>query len=386
MRHASLFSGIGGFDLAASWMGWKNVFQVEKDDWCRDILKNHFPQTKQYEDIKDFNGENYYGAIDIISGGFPCQPFSVAGKQKGKTDDRYLWPEMLRVIRQIQPTWIVGENVPGIVSMALDTVLFDLESEGYACQTYIIPACAVNAIHRRDRVWILAYSEGLRYGRGGEGNYCKPERQGTIYSNKQNDRDKIRSKTSASDPPSSNSQHDGSPNGLETRERTLGSGEERGVFESERENPLPKHSQHNGCTTPEIPKSIGKTIQEPQRGERKSFDLERASSVSTTESNVPYSDLRRNRRHERESSEEGPVERSGSPYYGGGYKKLRFPISQPTICRGDDGVSYRLDNENFLTAKQRKNSLHSLGNAVVPQVVYEIFRIIERIEEKKSNV
>lgn len=158
LSHGSLFSGIGGFDLAAQWMGWNNIFQVEKDDWCRKVLAKNFPKTERFADIKDFTGYEYTNRIDVISGGFPCQPFSVAGKRKGKDDDRYLWAEMLRVIATIKPTYVVGENVTGIIGMALDTVLSDLEAENYTTETFIIPACGKNAWHKRDRVWIIAYS------------------------------------------------------------------------------------------------------------------------------------------------------------------------------------------------------------------------------------
>jgi len=158
LSHGSLFSGIGGFDLAAQWMGWNNIFQVEKDDWCRKVLAKNFPKTERFEDIKDFTGYEYTNRIDILTGGFPCQPFSVAGKRKGKDDDRYLWEEMLRVIATIKPTYVVGENVTGIIQLALDTVLVDLEKIGYTTETFIIPACAIGAAHRRDRVWIIAYN------------------------------------------------------------------------------------------------------------------------------------------------------------------------------------------------------------------------------------
>lgn len=162
IRHGSLFSGIGGFDLAAEWVGWENVFQVEKDEWCRKVLAKNFPASKRYSDIKDFNGKKYTGAVDVISGGFPCQPFSVAGQRKGKSDDRYLWEEMLRVVGEIKPSYVVGENVTGIIGMALDTVLSDLEAQGYTTETFIIPACGKNAWHRRDRVWIVAYANSIR--------------------------------------------------------------------------------------------------------------------------------------------------------------------------------------------------------------------------------
>jgi DNA (cytosine-5)-methyltransferase 1 len=161
LTHGSLFSGIGGFDLAAMWMNWTNVFQVEKDEWCRKILAKNFSQSKQFADIKDFNGNEYKGTIDVISGGFPCQPFSVAGQRKGKDDDRYLWEEMLRVVAEIKPTYVVGENVTGIIGLALDTVLSDLETQGYTTETFIIPACSKNAWHRRDRVWIVAYANSI---------------------------------------------------------------------------------------------------------------------------------------------------------------------------------------------------------------------------------
>jgi len=162
IRHGSLFSGIGGFDLAAQWTGWENVFQVEIDDYCTKVLERNFPNAKRYRDIRDFDGTQYRGTIDVVSGGFPCQPFSVAGKRKGKEDDRYLWPEMLRVISEARPAWIVGENVAGIVKMALDNVLDDLEALNYETQTFLIPAAGIGANHRRDRIWIVANARSKR--------------------------------------------------------------------------------------------------------------------------------------------------------------------------------------------------------------------------------
>ena len=161
MRHGSLFAGIDGFGLASEWMGWENVFQVEWDKFCTKKLEKNFPQTKRYGDIREFDGTKYRGLIDILTGGFPCQPFSVAGKQKGKGDDRHLWPEMLRVIREVRPPWIVGENVPGIIRMELENICLALEGEGYEVQPFIIPSASIGAWDKRERVWIIAYDHSF---------------------------------------------------------------------------------------------------------------------------------------------------------------------------------------------------------------------------------
>jgi len=223
MNHLDLFSGIGGFSLAASWVWGKEhniVSFVEIDPFCQKVLKKHWPETPiisdirnvTYERIMEYTNSNgfseYTGrkkekskwgskttimsassqkgvgkkqtnpnpTINLLTGGFPCQPFSCAGKQGGERDDRYLWPEMLRVIQEIRPTWIIGENVAGIINLALDQVLTDLENEGYTCQPFIIPACGKDAPHRRDRVWIVANSQVGRL--EGGGNLKQGHRQG----------------------------------------------------------------------------------------------------------------------------------------------------------------------------------------------------------------
>lgn len=162
MTHGSLFSGIGGFDLAAEWAGWKNLFNCEIDPFCQRILKYHFPNAEQYSDIKQTDFTIWRGRVDVLSGGFPCQPFSTAGKRKGTEDSRYLWPEMLRAIREISPRWIVGENVLGIVSwsggLVFEQVCADLEAEGYEVQPYVLPAAGVGAPHQRQRVWFVAHA------------------------------------------------------------------------------------------------------------------------------------------------------------------------------------------------------------------------------------
>jgi len=162
MRHGSLFSGIGGFDLAAQWMGWTNVFHTEWNEFGQKVLKYHFPNSISYHDIIKTDYTIHNGDIDIITGGFPCQPFSNAGKRKGTDDERYLWHEMLRAIQHIRPTYVVAENVRGLLTidggLVFEQVCADLETEGYEVQPVLLPAAGVNAPHRRDRIFIVGYA------------------------------------------------------------------------------------------------------------------------------------------------------------------------------------------------------------------------------------
>ena len=161
MRVLSLFSGIGGIDLGLTRAGMTIVGQVEIDDYCRQVLAKHWPNVKRLGDIKQVRGDEF-GPVDLLAGGPPCQPFSVAGKRGGTADDRHLWPEMLRLVCACRPAWVLVENVAGLVGMVLDVILADLEAEGYRGQAFVVPACAVGAPHRRDRVWIVAHSDGQR--------------------------------------------------------------------------------------------------------------------------------------------------------------------------------------------------------------------------------
>lgn len=163
----SLFSGIGGFDLGLYWAGgFETIWMVEIDEFCQKVLRKHaptyWPNAKFYKDIKNVSKENLISP-DVIVGGFPCQPFSQAGKQRGKADDRYLWPEMLRIIRELSPRWIIGENVAGFINMELENAFTDLEAEGYQVEAFVLPANAVELPHRRDRIWIMAYSDKGRW-------------------------------------------------------------------------------------------------------------------------------------------------------------------------------------------------------------------------------
>jgi len=159
LTFGSLFAGIGGFDLGFERAGMKCAWQVEIDDFCQKVLEKHWPGVDRHGDIREC-GRHNLEPVDVIAGGFPCQPHSVAGKRRGKADDRNLWPEYLRLVREIRPRWVVGENVPGLISTMLDEVLSDLEGEAYTVGTLVVPAVAFDAPHRRDRVFVVAYSEG----------------------------------------------------------------------------------------------------------------------------------------------------------------------------------------------------------------------------------
>ena len=193
-----LFSGIGGFSLGLENAGFSTIAFCEIEPFCQKVLSKHWPKIPVAGDIRKLSYKNgklynagrviYEGKIDLICGGFPCQPFSVAGKQKGKDDNRHLWPEMLRVIKEAKPSWVIGENVPGIINLALDQVYIDLEGEDYEVETLIIPACAVGAPHRRDRVWIIAYNYCFRRSAG---RNHKQKRQ--VLHNQNGDANKIES-------------------------------------------------------------------------------------------------------------------------------------------------------------------------------------------------
>jgi len=156
MRLLDLFSGIGGFSYAAETLigGYETVAFCEMDEFCQKVLKKHWPQVPIFDDVRTLDASRL-GRIDIVTGGYPCQPFSQAGRRQGEQDERHLWPEMLRIIKSCQPRYVLAENVAGHVTMGLDQVLTDLEDQGYTTRPIIVPACAKNAPHRRDRVWII---------------------------------------------------------------------------------------------------------------------------------------------------------------------------------------------------------------------------------------
>lgn len=186
--HLDLFSGIGGFALAAGWAGFETVGFCDNEPYAQAVLKKHWPNLPIHNDIKSLDGTAYRG-VALLTGGFPCQPFSNAGKRRGKDDDRYLWPQMLRIIQEAKPAWVVGENVVGIIGLALDQVCSDLDAEGYEVEPIIIPACGVDAPHRRNRVWVVA-------GGGGGDVANSKSQQSSSNDNRQEQREASRPKQS----------------------------------------------------------------------------------------------------------------------------------------------------------------------------------------------
>jgi DNA (cytosine-5)-methyltransferase 1 len=315
MIHFSLFSGIGGFEIASEWAGWKNYLSCDINEFGNKILNYYWPEAYHHKDIHTLNHQvindeltkryrTDWRADDIIlTGGFPCQPYSSAGKRLGKEDDRHLWPEMLRVIREVKPTWVVGENVLGLVNwndgLVFNEVQADLEAEGYEVQAFVLPAASVNAPHRRDRVWFIAYSSRFRWRRRNEQSESDSNKERKMDQNIQQHRNGIWSETQRCSETSSNTDSDG----------------------------MQRHTANSRA---------GK-----ENGQRR----------QSIEKTWNYEFIR---------------------------AWQNFPTQSP-ICGGDDGLSIELDRITF--SKWRKESIKAYGNAIVPQVAYQIFKAIKEYKE-----
>ena len=370
----SLFTGIGGFDLANEWMGWQNVFQCENDIPARKVLMKNFGSIPEgtipfaytgikhrpvlYSDIKNFNGKQWYGKVDIISGGFPCQPFSVAGKRKGKADDRWLWHEMRRVISEARPPWVVAENVTGIIKMDLDEVLSDLENIGYSTEAIIIPAAGVNAPHKRDRVWIIAYSHAEAQSRRAEhdsegfGIFTDTagighEGQGEVYGQMHSEQDR---QEQAGTVESSSAWNASNPSFI--------AGDERGVGRTEAAR---NQSLQIGGSGSDNISTHSHEIGSLSQGRIGELGGQRPG-IEDSQANASHSGYRTKnlKVQPRWDAFTGEVART----YRNDFEN--FP-TQPPVCRRDDGLSNRI------------HRLRQLGNAIVPQVAYEIFKCIDQV-------
>jgi DNA (cytosine-5)-methyltransferase 1 len=358
MTHGSLFSGIGGFDLAAEWMGWENKFHCEWNEFGQRVLHHYWPNAELFTDITKSDFTKYANTIDVLTGGFPCQPYSSAGKRLGKEDERHLWPEMCRAIREIAPRYVVGENVRGLTNwnggLVFDEVCADLENIGYQVAPFIIPASAVNAPHQRERIWFVAYANY-----SGTDNGMRDKR---AWKKKDNQRER-----------QSFIEH--RANGIDGNATDSDS---NGFNQCDCE-----HEKHSGETGFDAFNDVNKNDER--------WDV--ANSSSPQSQSVSESKPKWNRQNgktriiantdeerlqcARESTELGGIRLSqcDTQNYKSNWKN--FPTQSP-VCSGDDGLPTELDGITF--SKWRNESIKAYGNAIVPQVVYQIFKSIEAYE------
>jgi DNA (cytosine-5)-methyltransferase 1 len=329
--HLDLFSGIGGFALAAGWAGFETVGFCDNEPYAQAVLKKHWPNVPIHEDIKMLDGTAYRG-VTLLSGGFPCQPFSNAGKRRGKDDDRYLWPQMLRVIQEARPAWIVGENVVGIIGLALDQVCSDLEACGYEVEPIIIPACGVDAPHRRDRIWIVGNSKF-------NGHFAGESGGGLLHKSKKQTRE------------------------IEERQSSGASGSSENVADSKCDAEGGTHgSKEWGCVRGRQDEDIS------QRNKMGCNSSDSRENVADTESSQSRQQAKRQGREDirrgsencagiEDSRREAVGERSGEAIW----------LAEPNVGRVANGIP------------NSSHRLKGLGNAIVPQVAYQIIKGIREL-------
>jgi len=342
ITHGSLFSGIGGFDLASEWMGWENVFHCEWNEFGQKVLKHYWPKAISYDDITKTDFSIHRGKIDILTGGFPCQPYSMAGKRKGKEDERHLWPEMLRAIREIKPRYVLGENVSGLLNwnggLVFNEVQADLENEGYEVQPCVLPACAVNAPHRRDRVWFVAYANECATGPSGT--------SGETESNGSENNDEPKS-------------------GRQQTEQYTGCSNVHGIATKTKSKPSERLQ-----------------LEQREISEQKQREFRRDSSEVESKRNA--SDTERKRQPE-QGQPAGSVHSKTNIEWKASwsYNDDRWPTQSP-ICSGNDGLSRELDGITF--PKWRQESVKAYGNAIVPQIAHQIFKALMLAESKVKTL
>lgn len=403
MNHGSLFSGIGGFDLASQWMGWNNIFHCEIEEFPRKILEYYWPKAISYEDIKKTTFSVHRGNIDILSGGFPCQPYSTAGKRQGKNDSRHLWPEMLRAIQEIRPRWVVGENVRGIISwnegLVFDEVCTELENEGYQVIPFVLPAAGINAPHKRERVFFIA-RKTLE-----DSNKCRQlhrklvEEGASVWEQRD-----FSTRSSNGVYISEGFATNSNLNEYRGKEYRGLSEEERIQTEHRKDNSSSRKfggadsNSYDEQRPTSNPSSIGHRGGDIRSSSDKKQEWEMDKSIGqhrngvwsevegcSTDATNPNSGRLEGSVEERWNSLdvewEGYIRRITNPQYTTselyGYANTgweAFPTQSP-VCGRNDGISTRLDNITF--PKWRKESIKGYGNAIVPQIALRIFKAIE---------
>ena len=379
MTHASLFSGISGAEIAATWMGWTNLFHCEINPFGRKVLEYWYPNSTSYEDITKTDFSEWRGRVDVLTAGFPCQPFSVAGKRKGADDDRYLWPQVVRAVHEIRPAWVVGENVAGILTMVqpgeevevgsgsalfdenhlyrteqqyvLETVCQDLEREGYSVQPFVIPACAVGAPHRRDRVWIVAR---LTADTDSDGRQKETER-----GRKEAEKDDEQSQSVFNPETTSNC--------ADTRPESLQYGRE------DRVHTVVSASDTQCCRGREIHDEVQPRQSDGQRAYGNGY-----------ERNASYADNKLFPFRNTKGHEEWGKKRFILEPYGCQTIWSDFPTQSP-VCSRDDGLPFDVDSLAISFAKWRQESIKAYGNAWCAPVAYEIFRAIQATEDEETR-
>jgi DNA (cytosine-5)-methyltransferase 1 len=374
MKHGSLFSGIGGFDLASEWMGWENVFHCEWMEFPRKVLDYYWPNADSHIDICKTDFTKYANTIDILTGGFPCQPFSMAGKRKGTEDERYLWGEMLRAVQEIKPKYVIAENVFGITNidggLVFEQVCIDLEIEGYEVQPFIIPAASKNAPHRRDRCWFIAFKNTLH----GGCLHGEHEQEGAEVRKFGNISTRSADGIYLSEGDVTDTEHKGLEGHNRQREGRSINRSDEGLFIGAKDKFISTNTHGNG-----FQQCNGNDEIEPS--ERR-INAQRDIKQGDVNGNATNSDSCRQQTLNNKKRFLGQENRSET-FSGNCSKSIyrkegweNFPTQSP-ICGGDDGLPTELDGITF--SKWRAESIKGYGNAIVPQVALELFKVIEKI-------
>ena len=387
LTHAGLFDGIGGFSLAAEWAGYANIFHCENNPFGKKILDYYWPNAQSYGDITKTDFTIHQSKIDVLSGGFPCQGFSLAGKRQGTNDNRYLWPEMLRAIKESKPAWVIGENVTGILSMEdktgtskelftkvegrsivrnveidkyeavytrqakmlVNSICEDLEKEGFEVQTLSIPAASVQAPHKRDRIWFLAYSN----------RNAKLRRSQRIQEKAEKERIQERNKIFQFDQPNSLRRTPSNANGTRCKKQYISEEPKKEGFSSGGDNEIIANTQcfrsvqGECCRSSKLYKSNGK---EERTATHSQDTYEQWDRICEKCRKITFGRCN-----------------SGK----NGFEN--FPTQSP-ICTGNDGFSSKLDG--ITLSKWRKETIKGGGNAVVPQIPYIFFNYIKELSNE----